>query len=231
VVGRVTANADHAASERGAGRTLSEQASLELVARYGVPVVTERSAATANEAVRAAETIGFPVAVKLHGDQIAHKTERGLVRLDVGRAEDVHAAAMELLDAATPDDGEVDLVVAPMVRGVRELIAGTLCDAQFGACVMVGVGGVLAEALGDVAFRVAPLTEHDAHDMLDELRTQTLFGRFRGEPAIDREAVTDLLLALSRLAIAESDVRSVDLNPVIISDGGPVAVDALVELW
>jgi succinyl-CoA synthetase beta subunit len=231
VVGLVTADADGTDTPRGSGRTLSEHASLELVARYGVPVVTESSAATADEAVRAAETIGFPVAVKLHGDRIAHKTERGLVRLDVGNADAVHAAATELLDEATSEDGEVDLVVAPMVRGARELIAGTLWDQQFGRCVMVGVGGVLTEALGDVAFRLAPLTEHDAHDMLDELRTQTLFGSFRGEPAIERAAVADLLLALSRLAIVETEVRSVDLNPVIITAGRPVAVDALVELW
>jgi succinyl-CoA synthetase beta subunit len=227
----VTTDAEGADAAAGAGRTLSERASLELVGRYGVPVVSERSAATPDQAVLAAETVGFPVAVKLHGDRIAHKTERGLVRLDVDRAEAVRAAAIELLDAATPDDGEVDLVVAPMVFGARELIAGTLHDEQFGPCVMVGIGGVLTEALGDVAFRVAPITDHDAHDMLDELRAQALFGCFRGEPAVDREALSDLLLALSRLAMAEPAVRSVDLNPLIISAGRPVAVDALVELW
>jgi succinyl-CoA synthetase beta subunit len=208
--------------------TLSERASLELVARYGVPVVDERHAATPDEAVAAATAFASPVVVKLHGERIAHKTERGLVKLGLLDSDAVRAAAESLLAAATVDDGDVDLVVAPMVTGTRELIAGVHTDEQFGPCVMAGVGGVLTEALGDVAFRLAPLTAHDADDMLDELRSQTLLGRVRAEPAVDRAAVRDVLLALSRLAGAEPDVRSVDLNPLVVHDGRPVAVDALV---
>ena len=210
--------------------TLSERASLELVARYGVPVVDERHAATPADAVRAAATFATPVVVKLHGERLAHKTERGLVKLGLTGDDTVRAAAEALLAAATPDDGDVDLVVAPMVAGTRELIAGMHTDDQFGRCVMVGIGGVLTEALGDVAFRLVPLTAADADDMLDELRSQALLGPVRSEPAVDRAAVRDVLLALSRLAEAEADVRSVDLNPLVVCDGRPVAVDALVEL-
>ena len=212
------------------GSTLSERASLELVARYGVPVVEARHAATPADAVRAASALATPVVVKLHGDRIAHKTERGLVKLGLTGDDSVRAAAETLLAAATPDDGDVDLVVAPMVAGTRELIAGMHTDDQFGRCVMVGIGGVLTEALADVAFRLVPLTAADADDMLDELRSQALLGPVRSEPAVDRAAVRDVLLALSRLAEAEADVRSVDLNPLVVCDGRPVAVDALVEL-
>jgi acetyl-CoA synthetase (ADP-forming) len=217
-------------ADAGVTSTLSERASLELVAGYGVPVVVELHATTPAEAVRIADELATPVVVKLHGERVTHKTERGLVRLDLTGHDAVHAAATALLAVATPDDGAVDLVVAPMVSGARELIAGVHTDEQFGRCVMVGVGGVLTEALADVAFRLAPLTAADADDMLDELRSQALLGPVRGEPPVDRAAVRDVLLALSRLAEAEPDVQSVDLNPLVVCDGRPVAVDALVEL-
>jgi len=210
--------------------TLSEAASKQLLAHYGVPVLDERTAADADAARAAADEIGFPVVLKLCGDAIAHKTERGLVRLGLHDAAAVHAAAVELLAAARPDDGPVELLVAPMVRGSREFIAGLVRDPQFGACVMFGVGGVLAEAIGDVAFRLVPLTELDADDLLDDLATQNLLGPFRGEPAVDRGAVAATLVGLSRLAQDRPDVAAVDLNPLIVVDGKPVAVDALVEI-
>ena len=117
------------------------------------------------------------------------------------------------LAAARPDDGTVELLVAPMVHGNRELIAGLVRDPQFGPCVMLGVGGVLAEALGDVAFRVVPLTDLDADELIDDLATQKLLGPFRGEPAVDRVALRATLLGLSRLAEEQPDVAAVDLNP------------------
>ena len=211
-------------------RTLSEHESIALVARYGVPVADARRAGSPDDAAAAADAVGYPVVVKLHGDAIAHKTERGLVRLGVTDADAVSAAATDLLALATADDGVVDLVVAPMIRGARELIAGVHTDPQFGRCVMLGVGGVLTEALGDVAFRLVPITAADADDMLDELRAQALLGPVRGEPAVDRAAVRDVLLALSALAEGEPTVHSVDLNPLIVCAGRPVAVDALVEV-
>jgi acyl-CoA synthetase (NDP forming) len=209
--------------------TLSEAASKELLAGYGIPVLEERTATDVDGAAIAAKGIGYPVVVKLCGDRIAHKTERGLVRLGLAEDGAVRAAARELLAAARPDDGPVELLVAPMVRGSRELIAGLVRDPQFGPCVMLGVGGVLAEALGDVAFRLLPLTDLDADDLLDDLATQKLLGPFRGEPAVDRAAVAATLIGLSRLALDRPDVVAVDLNPLIVIDGRPVAVDALVE--
>jgi acetyl-CoA synthetase (ADP-forming) len=115
-----------------------------------------------------------------------------------------------------------------MVHGNRELIAGLVRDEQFGPCVMLGLGGILAEAVADVAFRLAPLEHGDALDLIDDLGAQSLLGEFRGEPAVDREALADTLMALSRIA-ADSDIQSVDLNPLIVVEGRPVAVDALVE--
>jgi acetyltransferase len=210
--------------------TLSEAASKGLLARFGVPVLDERTVASAAAAVEAADTIGYPVVLKLCGDAIAHKTERGLVRLGLRHAESVREAAAELLGAARPEDGAVALLVAPMVRGARELIAGLLRDPQFGPSVMLGVGGVLAEALQDVAFRLVPLTERDADELIDDLATQKLLGAFRGEPPVDRAALRAVILGLSRLAEERPDISSVDVNPLIVVDGTPIAVDALVEL-
>jgi succinyl-CoA synthetase beta subunit len=210
--------------------TLSEAGSKELLGAYGVPFPSERVVGSADEAVDAAGALGYPVVVKLGGDGIAHKTERGLVRLGLAAPDAVRTAAAELLTAARPDDGPVHLLVAPMLRATRELIAGLHDDPQFGTTVMLGVGGILAEAVADVTFRLAPIERADAEDMIDDLATQALLGPFRGEPAVDRAALIDVLLGLSRAASERPDIVSADLNPLLIVDGRPVAVDALVEV-
>jgi acetyl-CoA synthetase (ADP-forming) len=210
--------------------TLSESRSKQLLAEHGVPVLPERTVATVDEAVTAANDVGLPVVLKLCGDAIAHKTERGLVRLNLVDGAAVRDAAGSLLAAARPEDGDVGLLVAPMVRGSRELIAGLHTDPQFGRCVMIGFGGILAEAIADVAFRLVPVERVDADEMLDELETQALLGPFRGEPAVDRDALAATILGLSALAEAQPEIVSADVNPLIVVDGRPVAVDALVEL-
>jgi succinyl-CoA synthetase beta subunit len=210
--------------------TLSEAESKRLLASHGVPVLEERLVADPENAVTAAEELGYPVVAKLCGDAIAHKTERGLVRLRLGDAAAVRDATAELLAAGRPEDGVTGVLVAPMVSGNRELIAGLVRDEQFGPAVMLGVGGVLAEAVADVAFRLVPLTRLDAAELVDSLATQALLGPFRGEPAVDREALADVLVGLSSAAEADDSLVSVDLNPLIVVDGRPVAVDALVEV-
>ncbi len=211
--------------------TLSEAASKALLRTYGVPIADEREVATAVEAAAAAAELGFPVVAKLCGDSIAHKTERGLVRLRLGDAAAVEQAAGDLLAAATPSDGDVTVLVAPMVAGNRELIAGVVRDPQFGANVMLGVGGILAEAIADVVFRPVPISAVDAAEMIDQLATQRLLGEFRGEAAVDRERLAAVLLGLSAAAEARPDIAGIDVNPLIVrSDGTPIAVDALVVL-
>ncbi|MEP7046602.1 MAG: acetate--CoA ligase family protein [Ilumatobacteraceae bacterium] len=211
--------------------TLSEAASKTLLRSYGIPVADEREVATASDAVAAAEALGYPVVVKLCGAEIAHKTERGLVRLRLGDSDAVHLAADELLTKATVADGQVSLLIAPMIAGNREMIAGVVRDPQFGANIMLGIGGILTEAIADVQFRPAPISEVDAAEMIDGLATQRLLGAFRGEPAVDRDALIAVLVGLSTVVTKRDDIVSVDLNPLIIqADGRPVAVDALVEL-
>jgi acyl-CoA synthetase (NDP forming) len=222
-----TSNADQPATRR----TLSEAESKALVAQFGVPLAPQRLVSSADEAAAAATELGFPVVAKLNGDRIAHKTERGLVRLRLADSEAVRVAAGELLAKATPDDGDVAVLVARMVQGNRELIAGLVRDAQFGPMVMLGVGGVLAEALADVVFRPVPLDRVTAEDMIDGLATQALLGEVRGEAPVQRQGLIDVLIGLSAVAVARPDVVGVDLNPLIVDAGGEVvAVDALVEI-
>ena len=211
--------------------TLSESASKLLLAEFGVPMAPEETVPDADSAIEAAVRLGFPVVAKLCGDAIAHKTERGLVRLRLADEAAVRTAAIDLLALARPEDGDVSVLVAPMVTGNRELIAGVVRDPQFGASVMLGVGGVLAEAVADVVFRPAPLDAVSAHEMIDGLATQKLLGAFRGEAPVDRNALAAVLVGLGRVAAERPDVVSVDVNPLIIAgDGQPVAVDALVEI-
>lgn len=213
-----------------ATRTMAEDDSAALLAGFGVPVAPSVRCPDPAAAVAAADATGYPVVAKLVGDAIAHKTERGLVRLALRDADAVHAAAADLLAAATPADGAVAVLVAPMLRGARELVAGIVRDPQFGPCVMIGVGGVLTEALADVAFVPVPLDDLDAAEAIESLSAQALLGPVRGEPAVDRAALTAVLRSLGELAEARPDVVSVDVNPLIVVAGRPVAVDALVEV-
>ena len=209
--------------------TLSESRSRLLVSEVGIPVSNWGTASSSEEAVSLAKNFGFPVVAKLCGDEIAHKTERGLVRLNLNTEEAVQKAADELLSIAIPEDGDVTLLISEQVQGNRELIVGLVRDEQFGPCVMLGIGGILAEAVADVAFRLAPLSKAEASDLINDLSMQSLLGSFRGEPPLDREALTNTLCALGELA-ADKRILSVDLNPLIVSNGKPIAVDALIEI-
>lgn len=213
--------------------TLSEAESRRIVARHGVPVspfVTGTSTDEVLAAVATEPSVDYPVVAKLCGRAIAHKTERGLVRLRLADEAALRVACDDLLAAARPDDGPVELLVSTMVAGNRELIAGLNDDPQFGLTVMLGLGGILAEAVRDVTFRLVPIETVDATEMIDDLATQRLLDEFRGEPAADRAALADAVIALARVGASEPGVRSIDLNPLILVDGRPVAVDALLEV-
>jgi acyl-CoA synthetase (NDP forming) len=212
------------------GRTaLTEAESKEILRCYGVPVVPERVATTAEEAVTSAQAMGFPIVLKGLGAKLTHKTERGLVHLRLRDTEEVRQAAASISAAAGTDlEG---YLLQPMLSGRREFVAGFSRDPQFGPVVMFGLGGIFTEALDDVAFRVAPLSENHAGQMIDELRAKKLLGPFRGEAAVLREGILRSLMGLSRLSMEFSDVAEVDINPLLVApDGRVTAVDALIIL-
>ncbi|MEW5947419.1 MAG: acetate--CoA ligase family protein [bacterium] len=215
-------------SALGEGRTtLSEYESKIVLAAYGVPVVEERLCSTAEEARRAAEEIGYPVAVKACSPDITHKTERGLVALGLMLPEGVQAA-FENFQRET--GWGVSVVVQRMVKGRREFLAGMKRDETFGPCVLFGVGGIMTEVLRDVSFRVAPLTLRDAREMMSEIKSSALLDEFRGAVPVDRGELAAVLLNLGRIGMELPRVREIDINPLVIEKGHPVAVDALMVL-
>jgi len=208
---------------------LSEAASKQLLLPFGVPFAQERVCSTVEQAVEAAGVIGFPVVIKLSGDNIAHKTERGLVRLNVADPDSAKRACSDLLARVTDADGEVAFLVAEMVKGDRELIVGVINDPQFGYMVALGIGGVFAEAIDDVVLRPLPLTVDQAMDMIDDVKHQSILGPFRGMQPINRAQLAAVLASMSQVCASHPEIDSLDINPLIArSDGSLVAVDALV---
>ena len=208
---------------------LNEYESKILISAFGVPVVPEKTARNVNDAVSVAETMGFPVVLKALGSTLLHKTERGLVAINLTSSQAVIAAAMAMsVEAGLELEG---FLIQPFIQGKRELVAGLFRDKQFGPVVMLGLGGVFTEALADVTFRVAPLTQSDALEMIDEIKSKRILEAFRGEAAADRDALVQTLMGISRLALAHPQISEIDINPLLISaDGGVRAVDALVVL-
>ncbi len=208
-----------------AAAALDEFEAKQLLARFGVPTVAEARVPDVEAAVQAASALGYPVALKGCAAAFTHKTELGLVALDLVDEASLRRAATRLLPSVS---GRGDLLVQRMVRGQRELLAGFSRDPQFGPVVSFGLGGVFAEALDDVALRLAPLDAVDAHAMLGEIRARALLGPLRGMPAVDVQALVRILLGLSRLAVECPEIVAVDINPLVIEGSQPVAVDALV---
>ena len=208
-------------------KALTESESKQLLGAYGVPVISEIVVLNEDEAVAAAQKTGFPVVLKGLGATLLHKTERGLVHLNLTDEKSVrNAASLIVREAGDELEG---LLVQPQVQGKRELVAGLFRDEQFGAVIMFGIGGIFTEALSDVAFRVAPLTEADAAEMLDEIKAKSLLGDFRGEKAANRDKLIQALMGLSKIGMEIPEISEIDINPLLItSDGTVVAVDALI---
>ena len=210
-------------------RVLTEDEAKALFAGYGIPVVEELWAESVEGAGEAAAKTGFPVVLKGMGATLLHKTEANLVRLNLGSVDQVRAAATEMKDGA--GDALEGFLVQPMVSGRRELVAGMFRDVQFGPVIVFGLGGIFTEALKDVVFRVAPLSEADMDEMLEEFQSKAVLGNFRGEAAADRKALKAVLRGLSDLVAAYPQIKEVDINPVMLTpEGEAVAVDGLVIL-
>ena len=207
-------------------KTLSEYESRLVIESAGVFTAAAALTKTKEEAIQEAEAMGYPVVMKGCSAELSHKTEAGMVALNITDSDQVAQVFDELTSKAKNLDG---ILVEKMVRGSREFVIGLSRDPSFGPCVMFGLGGIFTEALKDVTFRVAPLTREDALEMIDEIKTKKLLGEFRS-PAVDRESLAKALVGVGDLGIKYDSIAEIDINPLIICGDKPVAVDALVVL-
>lgn len=211
-------------------KSLSEHDSKLLVEKYNVPIAPEKIGKSLDEALAAASEIGYPVVLKAEGPEITHKTERELVIVGLKNEADLRQAYDRLMAnlGDTPFDG---VLVQKMVSGERELVIGLVRDPQFGPCVMFGLGGIFTEILKDTSFRVAPITEDDAMQMMDEIKAKAILGPVRGKAPADKSRLARALVGLGNIGVEQESVAEIDVNPLIITgDGEPLAVDALVVL-
>jgi len=212
----------------------NEADALEALAAYGIPTVPIRRATTADEARRGAQSLGFPVAMKILSADIQHKSDIGGVMLNVGDPDQVGAAFARIVDAARSHlpQAHVDgVLIAPMMAAGVECILGARRDPALGVVIMLGSGGVNVELLGDVTFRLAPVDVDQAREMIDELKTARLFHGFRGAAPSDVDALADAIVQLSRFALDAGDaLDSVEINPFMVRPvgQGALALDAVL---
>ncbi|MBI9077869.1 MAG: acetate--CoA ligase family protein [Desulfatibacillum sp.] len=205
---------------------LDEHQAKQILADYGIPVCPEKLASIRPEAVQAAQDLGFPVVVKACSPDILHKTEKGLVHLNLQDSREVQAA-YDAIQATAPG---IPVLVSKMLPTQREFMAGVTRFDGFPPCVLFGLGGVLAEALKDFTLRLAPLTHEEALAMADSLKAKVLLDDFRNMGAVDRDALADLLVRLGYLALDFPEIKEIDLNPILLLDGKPMVADALIVL-
>jgi succinyl-CoA synthetase beta subunit len=210
-------------------KALSEYESKELLGFYGIPVTREKLCHSADEAVSAADALGFPVVLKACSAELMHKSERGCIELNLRSQADVREAYGRIIQSV---DLELEgVLVQEMVPGQRELVVGLDRDSQFGPCVMLGIGGIMTEVFQDTVFRMAPLDMIEAKDMTEELRFKTILGTLRGQKPVDMEVLCRTLTAVGQVGLELEAVSELDINPMIITpEGRLVAVDALVVL-
>lgn len=207
--------------------TLSESASKDVLRAFGFPLCREVVASSWDEIEGAARGIGYPLVLKANAPTISHKSELGLVVVDIRDDHALRRAHGTLVERLAGQPA--DFLVAEMVRGRRELIVGLNRDADFGDFALIGLGGVAAEALEDVQLVPLPATEREVTLAFERLRSRELFGEFRGLKALRSEDLARAVMALAALAEARPDISSVDVNPMIVTDDGRLtAVDALV---
>ena len=232
-VDRARASALLATARREGRDRLTTDQALTLLDAYGVKTTPARHAATREDAIASAEAIGFPVAMKVESRDVSHKSDVGGVVLRIANAKEAAAAydsIVKSVSAKQPKARIDGVLVARMESGGRETIVGMARDPSFGPLVMFGLGGIYAEVLRDVVFRLAPLTPGDARAMTDNIRGKALLDGVRGQPPVDLAALHDAIRRVAQLAVDMPDIAEIDVNPLLVSETGAVAADARVVL-
>jgi acetyl-CoA synthetase (ADP-forming) len=208
--------------------SLSEYESKQVLASYQIPVTREELVDNEKDLLKATQEIGYPLVLKGCSSEITHKTEKGMIRVDIRNEEEAKAVFNEIMDNMDNTDGAV--LVQEMVKGVRELVVGLIRDPQFGPAVMFGLGGIFTEILKDISFRIAPLEKRDAMEMMRDIKGHKILDDVRGMEAVDLDTMADILINMGQIGLENEKIKEIDINPLIISGSKPVAVDALVVL-
>ncbi|NHI94555.1 MAG: acetyl-CoA synthetase [Candidatus Lokiarchaeota archaeon] len=213
---------------------LMEHESREVIASVGIDPGKYAIVNSADDAAKEAKKIGFPVVCKIASPDIIHKTDAGGIKLNLNSEAEVKQAFDEIMKNAKNYKADAKIVgmnIQPMVKeGITEVIIGMTTDPQFGPALMFGLGGIFVEIYKDVSFRVCPITEFDANEMIKEIKAFPLLDGFRGRPKADIKAIVDILMKLSKLSIENEEIDQIDLNPVIALPKGAAIVDARIIL-
>jgi acetyl-CoA synthetase (ADP-forming) len=200
---------------------------------YGIPVTELKIAKTAEEAVKYSEQIGYPAVFKIISPEITHKFDVGGVILNIQNKEEAKQAFNQIIENVKKHNpkAKIDgILVQEMVPCGTEVIVGSINDAQFGPTLMFGFGGTFVEVMKDVSFRIAPIDEQDAKEMISEVKAYPILKGYRGQPPADIETLTKILLSTSKLVMDHQEIKELDLNPVMVYEKGAKTVDARIIL-
>jgi len=214
-------------------KSLLETEAKALCKEYGIPVTRIELAKNEKEAVKLAGLIGYPVVLKIVSPDIIHKSDVGGVKVNIRNAKEVADAYNEILRNAkksSPKAKIVGVLVQEMAPQSTEVIVGAVKDPQFGPTIMFGLGGIFVEVLRDVTFRVAPITEDEAREMLSDVKAYPLLTGYRNMPKADLNAIVNILLRTSKLVSEHEEIKEIDLNPIMVYEKGAKTVDARVIL-
>ncbi len=216
------------------GRSLlNEIEAKQLLGEAGIPVAQTVLATNEEEARTQAKRVGYPVVLKIVSPDIAHKSDVGGVKVGLDDEAEVTEAFAEIIDnakAAEPEAAITGVAVQHMAPAGTEVIVGMTTDPQFGPVVMFGLGGIMVEVMKDVTFRVVPIEDRDAEQMIDEIKGVAILEGVRGQAAADKKAIKDAILSISRFVEAHPEVQEIDLNPMMVYADGAVAVDARIVI-
>jgi acyl-CoA synthetase (NDP forming) len=212
---------------------LLETEAKNILREYGVPVTDFRFASSREEAIRFADELGYPVVLKIVSPDIIHKSDVGGVIINLDSREEVQKAYKQILSSAHRLKAKARLLgvlVQKMAPASTEVIIGAIKDPQFGPALMFGLGGIFVEVLKDVSFRIAPIYEDEAREMISEVKAYPLLKGYRNTPPADIDAIIDILLKTSKLIMDHQNIKELDLNPIIVYEKGATTVDARIIL-
>lgn len=212
---------------------LLEPEAKTVCMEYGIPVTAFRVAKTEEEALKFADDIGYPVVLKIVSPDVIHKSDVGGVIINLNNPEEVGDAYRKILANVKKHKADAEIIgilVQEMAPKSTEVIVGATKDPQFGPALMFGLGGVFVEILEDVTFRIAPITERDALEMITEVKAYPLLKGYRGQPPADIDTIANILVSTSKLVIDHPEIKELDLNPIMVYEKGAKTVDARIIL-